>query len=237
VASGFAGSAPTTDVWAGEISAPNLGVALEAWDDAGQPVIGQVGELVVTKPMPSMPLYFWNDPDGTRYRDAYFATFPGVWRHGDWMEVTERGSVIVSGRSDSTLNRNGVRLGSADIYAVVDKIPELTESLVIGAELGDGAYWLALFVVLAEEAELTGELTQSIKTAIAAHASPRHVPDDVIAVAAIPHTRTGKKLEVPVKRIIQGHPPSAVVARDAVDDYDALTRFTAYAKNREGTPG
>jgi acetoacetyl-CoA synthetase len=236
VASGFAGSAPTTDVWAGEISVPNLGVALEAWDDAGQPVIGQVGELVVTKPMPSMPLRFWNDPDGARYHDAYFATFPGVWRHGDWMEVTDRGSVIVSGRSDSTLNRNGVRLGSADIYAVVDKIPQLTESLVIGAELGDAAYWLALFVVLADGAELTAELKQSIKTGIAAHASPRHVPDDIIAVTAIPHTRTGKKLEVPVKRIIQGQPPSAVVARDAVDDYDALTQFTAYANNRGRTP-
>jgi acetoacetyl-CoA synthetase len=236
VASGFAGSAPTTDVWAGEISVPNLGVALEAWDDAGQPVIGQVGELVVTKPMPSMPLCFWNDPDGARYHDAYFATFPGVWRHGDWMEVTERGSVIVSGRSDSTLNRNGVRLGSADIYAVVDKIPQLTESLVIGAELGDGAYWLALFVVLADGAELTAELKQSIKTDIASHASPRHVPDDIIAVTAIPHTRTGKKLEIPVKRIIQGQPPSAVVARDAVDDYDALTQFTAYAANRGRPP-
>jgi acetoacetyl-CoA synthetase len=236
VVAGFAGGAPIADVWAGEISAPHLGVALEAWNEAGQPVIGQVGELVVTKPMPSMPLYFWNDPDGARYRDAYFSTFAGVWRHGDWMEVTERGSVIVSGRSDSTLNRNGVRLGSADIYAVADKIPELTESLVIGAELGDGAYWLALFVVLADGAELSAELRQSIKTAIAAQASPRHVPDDIIAVTAIPHTRTGKKLEVPVKRIIQGQPPDAVVARDAVDDYDALLQFTAYARNREGTP-
>jgi acetoacetyl-CoA synthetase len=235
VASGFAGSAPTTDVWAGEISAPNLGVALAAWDDAGQPLTGQVGELVVTKPMPSMPLHFWNDPDGARYREAYFSTFPGVWRHGDWMEVTERGSVIVSGRSDSTLNRNGVRLGSADIYAVVDKLPQLTESLVIGAELGDGGYWLALFVVLAPGAALDEELKQAIKSAIAAQASPRHVPDDIIAVAAIPHTRTGKKLEVPVKRIIQGHPLEQVVARDAVDDYDALARFTAYTRHREGS--
>jgi acetoacetyl-CoA synthetase len=236
VASGFAGSAPTTDVWAGEISAPNLGVALAAWDDAGQPVTGQVGELVVTKPMPSMPLYFWNDPDGARYHDAYFSTFPGVWRHGDWMEVTERGSVIVSGRSDSTLNRNGVRLGSADIYAVVDKLSGLSESLVIGAELGEGAYWLALFVVLAPGAVLDEELKREIRTAIAAHASPRHVPDDIIAVTAIPHTRTGKKLEIPVKRIIQGRPPEQVVARDAVDDYDALTQFTAYARHRDGTP-
>jgi acetoacetyl-CoA synthetase len=236
VASGFAGSAPTTDVWAGEISAPNLGVALAAWDDAGQPVTGQVGELVVTRPMPSMPLYFWNDPDGARYHDAYFDTFPGVWRHGDWMEVTERGSVIVSGRSDSTLNRNGVRLGSADIYAVVDRIEQLAESLVIGAELGDGGYWLALFVVLAPGATLDDELRRQIKAEIAAHASPRHVPDDIIAVTAIPHTRTGKKLEVPVKRIIQGHPLERVVARDAVDDYDALTQFSAYTGGREAAP-
>jgi acetoacetyl-CoA synthetase len=236
VASGFAGSAPTTDVWAGEISAPNLGVALAAWDDEGQPLTGQVGELVVTKPMPSMPLFFWNDPDGARYREAYFSAFPGVWRHGDWMEVTERGSVIVSGRSDSTLNRNGVRLGSADIYAVVDRLPQLSESLVIGAELGDGGYWLALFVVLAPGAALDQELRQAITSAIAAHASPRHVPDDIIAVAAIPHTRTGKKLEVPVKRIIQGHSLERVVARDAVDDYDALAHFASYARHRHGTP-
>jgi len=161
-----------------------------------------------------MPLYFWNDPDGARYHDAYFSTFPGVWRHGDWMEMTDRGSVIVSGRSDSTLNRNGVRLGSADIYAVVDKLPQLTESLVIGAELGDGGYWLALFVVLAPGAALDQELREAIKSAIAAHASPRHVPDDIIAVTAIPHTRTGKKLEVPVKRILLGHAPETVVARD-----------------------
>jgi acetoacetyl-CoA synthetase len=180
--------------------------------------------------MPSMPLYFWNDPDGSRYRDAYFASYPGVWRHGDWMLVTERGSVIVSGRSDSTLNRNGVRLGSADIYAVVDKLPEVAEALVIGAELGDGGYWLALFVTLAGGAELTGELTAAIKAAIASGASPRHVPDDVIAVAAIPHTRTGKKLEVPVKRLIQGHRLDQVASRDAVDDYDALAQFTAYAR-------
>jgi len=144
--------------------------------------------------------------------------------------VTERGSVIVSGRSDSTLNRNGVRLGSADIYGVVDKLPEVAEALVIGAELGDGGYWLALFVVLAGGAELTGELTAAIKAAIASGASPRHVPDDVIAVAAIPHTRTGKKLEVPVKRLIQGHRLDQVASRDAVDDYDALARFTAYAR-------
>jgi len=228
VASGFAGSAPTTPVWPGEISAPQLGVALEAWDATGHPVVGSVGELVVTKPMPSMPLYFWNDPDGVRYRDAYFSTYPGVWRHGDWMLTTERNSVVVSGRSDSTLNRNGVRLGSADIYAVVDKLPYFSESLVIGAELGGGGYWLVLFVVLSEGATLTDDLVREAKSAIAAQASPRHVPDDIIAVQALPHTRTGKKLEIPVKRIIQGHPLEKVASPDAVDDYSALTQFTKY---------
>jgi acetoacetyl-CoA synthetase len=236
VASGFAGSAPTTSVWAGEISAPLLGVALQTWNQAGQPMIGEVGELVVTRPMPSMPLCLWNDPDGARYRDTYFATFPGVWRHGDWMMATERGSVIVSGRSDSTLNRHGVRLGSADIYAVVDKIPQVNEALVIGAELSDGGYWLVLFVVLADGAALSEELAQLIKTVIAAQASPRHVPDDIIAVTAIPHTRTGKKLEIPVKRLIQGYPLNGVAAPDAVDNYDALAQFTAYAGHvSEGT--
>ena len=237
VVSGFAGSAPTTEVWAGEISAPLLGVALEAWNTDGQPVTGEVGELVVTQPMPSMPLSFWNDPDGARYRDAYFSAYPGVWRHGDWMLTTERGSVIISGRSDSTLNRHGVRLGSADIYDVVDKLPQVSEALVIGAELGDGAYWLVLFIVLADRAVLTGELTRAIKAAIAAQASPRHVPDDIIAVPAIPHTRTGKKLEIPVKRLIQGHPLDQVASRDAVDDYDALAQFTAYVgRRRAGYP-
>lgn len=235
VVSGFAGCAPTTPVWPGEISAPLLGVALESWNQDGLPAIDEVGELVVTRPIPSMPLYFWNDPDGTRYRDAYFSTFPGVWRHGDWMLITEHGSVIISGRSDSTLNRHGVRLGSADIYAVVDKLPQISDSLVIGAELGDGAYWLVLFVVLADGMVLTEELTLAIKVAIRAQASPRHVPDDVIALAGLPHTRTGKKLEVPVKRLIQGHPLDQVASRDAVDDYRLLTQFTVYAGGRHSS--
>ena len=228
VVGGFAGSAPTTPVWPGEISAPLLGVDLQAWDQDGHAVVGEVGELVVTRPMPSMPLYFWNDLDGTRYRDAYFSTFPGVWRHGDWMLVTERGSLVISGRSDSTLNRHGVRLGSADIYSVADTLPQIAESLVIGAELGDGAYWLVLFVVLADDAPLTDALVAAVKNAIRTQASPRHVPDDVIAVRALPHTRTGKKLEVPVKRVIQGHSLDQVASRDAVDDFELLTQFTAY---------
>jgi acetoacetyl-CoA synthetase len=191
-----------------------------------------VGELVVTRPMPSMPLCFWDDPDGSRYRDAYFGTWPGVWRHGDWVEITGRGSVIVTGRSDATLNRQGVRLGSADIYTAIEALSQVTDSLVIGAELGDGGYWLALFVVLAAGTELTAELAETIKAQIRAQTSPRHVPDDIIAVTALPHTRTGKRLEVPVKRLIQGQPLAAVAGEDAVDDYAALAQFTRFAKGR-----
>ena len=229
VVTGFAGSAPTTPVWPGEISAPLLGVGLAAWNTTGQPVIGQVGELVVTAPMPSMPLFFWNDPDGHRYRDAYFSTYPGVWRHGDWVTVTDRGSLVVSGRSDATLNRGGVRLGSADIYHVTDGLAAITDALVVGAELGEGGYWLVLFVVLTDGGQLDDELIHEIKTAIRRHASPRHVLDDVIAVATLPHTRTGKRLEIPVKRLIQGHPLEQVASPDAVDDFAALVQFTAYA--------
>jgi acetoacetyl-CoA synthetase len=232
VATGFAGSSPVTPVWAGEISAPLLGVALESWDERGRPRTGQVGELVVTRPMPSMPLGFWDDPDGRRYRDAYFATWPGIWRHGDWVEITGHGSVIVSGRSDATLNRHGVRLGSADIYTAIEALPEIQDSLVIGAELGDGDYWLVLFVVLTEGSELTGELAAAVTARIRAQTSPRHVPDDIIAVPGLPHTRTGKRLEVPVKRLIQGHPLAAVASPDAVDDFAALAQFTAYRGGR-----
>ncbi|MFC9789866.1 acetoacetate--CoA ligase [Rhodococcus sp. NPDC127528] len=228
VVSGFAGSAPTAPVWPGEISVPLLGVDLQSWQEDGTPATGEVGELVIAAPMPSMPIRFWNDPDGQRYHDAYFATFPGVWRHGDWVTVTEHGSVIVSGRSDATLNRQGVRLGSADIYDVVDEIPEITESLVIGAELDGDRYWMPLFVVLADGHELDDPLRQKIANAIRTQASPRHVPDDIIAVPAIPHTRTGKKLEVPVKRLIQGRSLSHVIGVDTVDNPDALLHFEQF---------
>lgn len=229
VVSGFAGSAPTTPVWPGEMSAPLLGVALQAWDPDGSPVVGQMGELVITRPMPSMPVGFWNDPDGARYRDAYFAAYPGAWRHGDWVTVTERGSVIVSGRSDSTLNRHGVRLGSADVYAVVENLPEIREALVIGAELPDGGFWMPLFVVLEDGVVLDRPLIDRINAAIRTQASPRHVPDIIAAVSGIPHTRTGKKLEVPVKRLLQGAPIDQVLARDAVDDPALLDLYAGLA--------
>jgi acetoacetyl-CoA synthetase len=218
VVTGFVGSAATVPVWAGEISARCLGVAVDAYDQSGHPVRSEVGEMVITKPMPSMPIRFWNDPDGSRYRDAYFSTFPGVWRQGDWITITERESVIVHGRSDSTLNRHGVRMGSADIYHAVDEIPEVVESLVLGIEQQDGGYWMPLFVVLADGTNLDEALRRRIAESIRRKASPRHVPDDIIAAPGIPHTRTGKKLEVPLKRLLQGASVDSVVDPASVDD-------------------
>lgn len=227
VVSAFIGGVRTVPVWPGELSAPFLGVALDAWDESGNPVRGEVGELVVTKPMPSMPVGFWNDSDGSRYRSAYFEMFPGVWRHGDWITLTDHGSVIVHGRSDSTLNRHGIRMGSADIYQAVEGLPEVVEALVIGAEKPDGDYWMPLFVVLADGVELTDALREKINDAVRTEVSPRHVPDEIIVAPGIPHTRTGKKLEVPVKKLFQGGDPAKVVERSAVDDPEVLDWYVA----------
>lgn len=222
VVSAFAGGSRTVSVWPGELSVPWLGVALDAWDDAGNSVRDVVGELVVTKPMPSMPVRFWNDPEGSRYREAYFERYPGIWRHGDWITVTSRGSVVVHGRSDSTLNRNGVRMGSADIYQAVEALPEIGEALVIGAEQTDGTYWMPLFVTLAPGYSLDENLLARINAAIREQVSARHVPDEIIEAPGVPHTRTGKKLEVPVKRLLQGAMLEQVVASGAVDDPELL---------------
>lgn len=229
VVTAFAGGAATLPIWPGELSAACLGVALEAWDDTGHPVVDTVGELVVTAPMPSMPVMFWNDPDGRRYTDAYFSTYPGVWRHGDWITLTSRGSVVVHGRSDSTLNRNGVRMGSADIYEVVERMPEVVEALVIGAELPDGGYRMPLFLHLRDGVELDQALQDRIRVLIRQQASPRHVPDEIHAVPGIPHTKTGKKLEVPVKRLFQGADLADVVDLDAVDDPALLSHYVELA--------
>ncbi len=222
VVSAFIGGVRTVPVWPGELSAPYLGVALDAWDESGNPVRGEVGELVVTKPMPSMPIGFWNDPDGSRYRSAYFEMFPNVWRHGDWITITDHGSIIVHGRSDSTLNRHGIRMGSADIYQAVERLPEVAEALVIGCEQDDGGYWMPLFIVLADGAALTDDLRERIKKTIRDEVSPRHVPDDIIEAPGVPHTRTGKKLEVPIKKLFGGADAAKVVERTAVDDPELL---------------
>ena len=235
VATGFIGSSPLLPVTAGELQRPMLAVAAESWNEDGRPVVGELGELVVTEPMPSMPLYFWNDPDGTRYREAYFEPWPGVWRHGDWLEITERGTCIITGRSDSTLNRGGVRMGTADIYAAVESIPAVLDCVVLGVEQPDGGYWMPLFVQLQPGSELTDELQAQITGAIRQQASPRHVPDEIIAVPGVPHTRTGKRLEVPLKRLFQGVDPARAVNPGAVDDASLVDHYIALAKARAGS--
>ena len=235
IVAGLAAWAPNVPIWAGELSRPALGVALNAFDDAGRPVRGDVGELVVTRPMPTMPVMLWNDPDGSRYRATYFDVYPGVWRHGDWVTITERGSLVIHGRSDATLNRNGVRMGSADIYAIVEKVPGIAEALVVGVDRPDGRYWMPLFVVLEPGAELDDALHATVADRLRREASPRHVPDEILAVASIPHTRTGKKLEVPIKRILLGAKAADVLSLGAVDDASSLTVFEEIAARvREG---
>jgi acetoacetyl-CoA synthetase len=232
VATGFIGSSPLLPVTAGELQRPMLGVAAAAWDEEGRPVVGELGELVITEPMPSMPLHFWNDPDGARYRESYFEPWPGVWRHGDWLEITERGTCLITGRSDSTLNRGGVRMGTADIYAAVESIPEVIDCVVLGVEQPDGGYWMPLFVQLAPGTSLTDALETTIRSAIREQASPRHVPDEIIAVPAVPHTRTGKRLEVPLKRLFQGVDPARALNVGAVDDAAAVEHYIALARAR-----
>jgi acetoacetyl-CoA synthetase len=235
VATGFIGSAPVLPVTVGELQRPMLAVAAAAWDEDGRPVVGELGELVITEPMPSMPLRFWNDEGDVRYREAYFEPWPGVWRHGDWLEITPRGTCIITGRSDSTLNRGGVRMGTADIYAAVESIPAVVDCVVLGVEQPDGGYWMPLFVQLAPGEELTEELQAELKAAIRSQASPRHVPDEIIAVPGVPHTRTGKRLEVPLKRLFQGVDPVKAVNIGAVDDAAAVEHYIALAKERAST--
>ena len=237
VATGFIGSTLLLPVTVGELQRPMLAVAAAAWNEAGEPVVGELGELVVTEPMPSMPLRFWNDPDGTRYREAYFEPWPGVWRHGDWLEITERGTCVITGRSDSTLNRGGVRMGTADIYAAVEAVPEVLDSVVLGVEQPDGGYWMPLFVQLAPGAELTPELVDRLRAEIRAQASPRHVPDEIIAVPGVPHTRTGKRLEVPLKRLFQGVDPAKAVNTGTVDDASLVEHYVELARERAGRGG
>ena len=215
---------------AGELNVLCLGAAVEAWGEGGTPVRDEAGELVVTKPMPSMPVFFWNDPDGEKYRGAYFDKYPGVWCHGDWLTITDRNSVVVHGRSDATLNRMGVRMGSAEIYNAVEGLAEVQDCLVVGCELDDGGYWMPLFVTLTDGADLDDALRDRIVAAIRTGASPRHVPDDVIAVPGIPRTMTGKRLEIPIKRILLGAKASTVLTPSAVDRPELLDVFAGYAR-------
>jgi acetoacetyl-CoA synthetase len=234
VCTGIVQGNPLLPVYAGEISGRCLGVDAQAFGPDGQSLVGELGELVITQPMPSMPVSFWNDPDGSRYRAAYFEHFPGVWRHGDWIELTERGSAVVAGRSDATLNRGGVRLGTGELYAAVDELEEVLDSLVVHLEDTDE---LVLFVELREGVELEGGLSERIAELIRTALSPRHVPDEIVAVGSIPRTLTGKKLEVPVKRILAGADQADVVSADALADPASIDAFVSYARSRASLPG
>lgn len=235
ICSAFVGASPLTPVWEGEIPCRFLGCAVEAFDETGRSVVGEQGELVVTRPLPSMPIGFWNDPDGARYRAAYFDTYPGVWRHGDWITITERGSCIISGRSDATLNRSGVRIGTAEIYRVVDALAGVADSLMVHLEdpSGEGPGTLVLLVALPDRStDLPDALVASIRQALRTQLSPRHVPDEVHAVPAIPTTLSGKKLELPVKKILLGADPDSVASRGALKEPGVLDDITALARNR-----
>jgi acetoacetyl-CoA synthetase len=239
VCTGFVGATPLNPVYEGEISARCLGAKVEAFDPAGKPVHGELGELVITAPMPSMPVGFWGDEDGSRLREAYFDVFPGVWRHGDWITITERGTCVITGRSDATLNRGGVRLGTAEFYSVVEGMPEVADSVVVHLEDAEGgAGELLLFVVLQpEQGELDDELKAKIARELRTNLSPRHIPDAIHQVKAVPRTLSGKKLEVPVKRILTGTPVESAAAKGALANPESLTEFERLSDQRRDALG
>jgi len=230
----FIAGAPILPVYSGELQCRALGVNAQAYDTDGNSVIGVMGELVVTEPMPSMPIYFWNDPDGRRYRESYFEMYPGTWRHGDWVVINERGGVVIYGRSDSTINRQGVRMGSSEIYRVVEGLPEVLDSLVVDLEGLGGASYMPLFVVLREGVELDATLERKIKDAIRTALSPRHVPDAIFAVPDVPRTLSGKKLEVPVKKILMGVPVERAANPDSLRNPELLPFFVDLAAKLRG---
>ncbi|MEU7573790.1 acetoacetate--CoA ligase [Micromonospora sp. NPDC049240] len=233
VCTGFVGGVPLLPVHAGEIACRALGAKVEARSADGSAVVGQLGELVITEPMPSMPVGFWNDPDGARYREAYFEVYPGVWRHGDWITVNERGGCVITGRSDATLNRGGVRLGTAEFYSVVEGLDEVVDSVVVHLEDDEGgAGELLLFVVLADGLELDDAMRRKICRELRTALSPRHVPDEIHQVRAVPRTLSAKKLEVPVKKILTGTPVDAAAAKGALANPESLTAFAALAQQR-----
>jgi acetoacetyl-CoA synthetase len=232
VCSAFVGGSILLPVHAGELQCRALGAKVEAFDEQGHPIIDEVGELVLTEPLPSMPLFFWNDPEGTRYHDSYFDMYPGVWRHGDWIKITPRGSAIIYGRSDSTINRQGIRMGSSEIYRVVESLPEVLDSMIVGIEQPGGKYYMPLFVVLREGVELDDALKARIKDALRKNISPHHVPDEILAIPEVPRTLSGKKLEVPVKKLFLGVPVEKAISVDAMSNPQYLQYFIEFANQK-----
>ncbi|HEX9057589.1 MAG TPA: acetoacetate--CoA ligase [Ktedonobacterales bacterium] len=230
VCTAFLAGCPLLPVRAGELQCRALGAKVEAFDESGHPTIDELGELVITEPMPSMPLYFWNDPDGKRYRESYFDVFPGVWRHGDWIKITPHGSAHIYGRSDSTLNRQGVRMGTSEIYRVVEAVPEIEDSLVLGIELTGGRYYMPLFLVLRDGVTLDDALVATVKQRIREALSPRHIPDDVVQAPAVPRTLNGKKLEVPIKKLFLGVPAEKAFNPGSVANPQVVEFYVDFAR-------
>ncbi len=230
ICAALVGGSPLLPVYAGEIQSRLLGFDVHAWDPDGREIVDEVGELVVASPAPSMPLYFWNDPGDRRYRETYFETFPGVWRHGDFIKINRRGGCYIYGRSDSTLNRFGIRLGTAEIYRIVERIDAIADSLIVCLEPTPGKFFMPLFVKLVPGRTFDEGLRASIVERLRREGSPRHVPDAIVPVDAIPYTLTGKKMEIPVRRLLGGAKPEQVASRDAMSNPDALDFYAAYAK-------
>lgn len=235
IAGGFVGGAPVVPVWPGELPSRLLGVAVEAWNEDGEPVEDTVGELVITQPMPSMPVMLWKDPDGERYRDSYYDMFPGVWRQGDWIRITDRGSAIIYGRSDSTINRGGVRMGTAEIYTAVMTVDAVADAVVVDvpAENGVGESTMLLFVTSAGDA-LGDEHFAELRSRIRQDCSPRHVPDEIVVVPEVPRTLSNKVLEVPIKKLLMGWDPERAASKDSMANPSAFEWFIAYARSRRG---
>ncbi|MEA2450116.1 MAG: acetoacetyl-CoA synthetase [Thermoleophilaceae bacterium] len=236
VCTAFVGGVPTLPVYLGEMQGRSLGADVQSWDEDGNALVGEVGELVIAQPMPSMPLRFWNDEDGERLRESYFEQYPGRWRHGDWIEITERGTAIIYGRSDSTINRGGVRMGTAEIYGSVLGHDEITDALVVDVPREGTEGWMPLFVVLREGQELDDDLVDRIRRGLREDTSPRHVPNEVRQVAEVPRTLSGKVLEVPVKRILMGQDVDKVASRDSLANPEALDWFVEFARESDEAP-
>ena len=232
VCTAFVGGVPTLPVYEGELQARALGADLHAYGPGGEDLIGEVGELVIAQPMPSMPIFFWGDEDGSRLRESYFDTYPGVWRHGDWIEITDRGTAIIYGRSDSTINRGGIRMGTSEIYRAVLSLDEIADAVVVDVPREGEENWMPLFVVLADGAELDDALVRRIAAAVREQCSPRHVPNEVRAIVEVPRTLSGKVLEVPVKRILMGTPPEQAASRESLANPAALDYFAELAAGR-----
>jgi acetoacetyl-CoA synthetase len=235
-AGAFIAGLPTLPVVEGEMQCRCLGAAVEAWNEQGQPLIDEVGELVCVKPMPSMPLYFWNDAGNQRYHDSYFDMYPGIWRHGDWIRITPRGGAVIYGRSDATINRHGIRMGTAELYRAVETLPEVLDSLVVDLEYLGRESYMPLFVVLREGVTLDDALVKKMREVIKTALSARHVPNDIFQVSAIPRTLSGKKMELPVKKLLLGTPAEQVFKLDAMANADCVPWFVAFAQRR-ASPG